>query len=91
MQEPYSPERIRKSSNKLHEHTEKKKFKSESNPHELIRCTQKDKYIWYAAYDEEMLEEKFLALLHCCTDKTEPLVKGLHNFSGDEGRSGGRI
>ena len=54
--------------------TDKKKFSSENNPHDLIRCAQKEKYVWYAAYDEEMLFEKFTELLNLCKDKTLPIV-----------------
>lgn len=64
------------------EGTEKKKFLSENNPHELIRCTQKDKYIWYASYDEEMLSEKFSETINMCSDKSLPIVNIIIDFSG---------
>ena len=54
--------------------TDKKKFKSESNPHDLIRCIQKDKYVWYSTYDEDMSNKKFTEVLNHCSDKSSPIV-----------------
>lgn len=54
--------------------TDKKKFNSENNPHDLIRCAQKEKYVWYATYDEEMALKKFTEILNFCKDKAPPIV-----------------
>lgn len=56
------------------ERTDKKEFRSGNNPHDLIRCIQKDKYVWYATYDEDMSSEKFKETLNFCNDKSSPIV-----------------
>lgn len=62
------------SSGRRHERTVKKRFSPGSNPHDLIRCAQKEKCVWYAAYDEEMLAGCFAQLLKLCNDQTAPIV-----------------
>lgn len=70
----HSPKEQHRVTKQWHEQTAKKHFSSESNPHELVRCSQKDKYVWYATYDEEMCMNKFLDIIHSCKDKGAPLV-----------------
>jgi len=57
-----------------HDSTAKKRFSSGNNPHDLIRCAQKEKFVWYATYDEEMHAEKFMETLNSCNDKSCPIV-----------------
>jgi len=54
--------------------TPKKKFNSESNPHDLVRCAQKEKYIWYAVCDETMQLNQFIQNLSSCVDSSPPIV-----------------
>ncbi len=63
---------------KTHEDTDKKEFKSVANPHDLIRDAQKHKYIWYAAYGEELLPSKFRETLQACSDNSAPIVPWSH-------------
>ena len=56
------------------ERTAKKKFNSENNPHDLIRCAQKEKYVWYSTYDEEMQISKFKEIIKMCNDQSDPIV-----------------
>ena len=65
-----------------HEHTAKRKFNPESNPHDLVRCAQKEKYVWYATYDEEMQIENFKHLLKFCNDQSAPIVIFNTNHKG---------
>ena len=77
-EELYSPKDDKRTTKtktkKWYEQTAKKHFASENNPRELIRCTQKEKYVWYATYDETMSVNKFLDLLKSCRDKVAPIV-----------------
>lgn len=58
------------------ESTPKKKFNPESNPHDLVRCAQKEKYVWYAVCDEEMQTDVFVRSLQSCIDPSPPIVLG---------------
>ena len=69
-----SPMRKIKKSVERHERTAKKGFTSGNNPHDLVRCAQKEKYVWYATYDEEMQAEQFMEVLSSCNDKSAPIV-----------------
>ncbi len=69
-----SPKTRQQPAHKWHERTAKKGFTSENNPHDLVRCAQKEKYVWYAAYDDEMFSERFMETLAACTDKGAPIV-----------------
>lgn len=70
-----SPMANSKKSESRHERTAKKKFNSGNNPHDLVRCAQKEKYVWYATYDEEMQAERFTEVLNYCNDKCPPIVR----------------
>ena len=63
------------------------------NPHALKRSAQKDKCVWYAAYDEDMCEDTFYRYIHKCTDTTYPVVmnKGFLFAIGNKINSYGRI
>ena len=50
-----------------------------NNPHDLIRCAQKEKYVWYATYDKEMQAKEFNKLLKSCTDRSGPIVCNRNN------------
>lgn len=69
-----SPKEVRKHNEGRHDRTAKKCFNSGNNPHDLVRCTQKEKYVWYATYDEEMQSERFMEVLATCNDKGAPIV-----------------
>jgi len=78
----HSPRDKKRKTKKWHERTAKKCFSSENNPHDLVRCTQKEKYVWYATYDEEMYAERFIEVLSTCNDKSAPIViKEMSNYN----------
>ena len=86
-----SPEPKHNKNIEKNQSTDKKRFKSGNNPHDLVRCVQKEKYVWYGTYDEEMKAEYFKRTLNLCADKSPPIVYLLYNNLGSKGDTNRRI
>lgn len=73
--------------------TEKKPFISgmhlvvmgvEVNPHRLKRSAQREKYVWYGAYEKTLLQANLMEVLKCCKDSASPMETAaihLDNFN----------
>ncbi|CDW74321.1 UNKNOWN [Stylonychia lemnae] len=65
---------LNKSSDRDVQTTIKKEFVSNMNPHYLKRRDQMlNDYVWYAAYDDDLLNDNMLRNIKKCGDKTFPL------------------